>query len=72
MEIQSERLTTAEEIETQLKITSRKLKDLRTRRLVTFFRIGHRTVLYDRASLDLYLEKVKSQSILEGKGSVRP
>lgn len=54
-------MTTAERLNSQearqfLGCTERKLKELRRNRAVRFFRLGHRTVAYDRVSLERYLK----------------
>ena len=38
-------------------LTERALKRLRQSRAIKFYRLGHRTVVYDRASLDQYLNR---------------
>ena len=45
--------------------TPRKLKELRRRRQITFFRLGHRTVAYDKRSLDRYLNTRRVSAIGE-------
>ena len=39
--------------------TRDKLKALRQKRQVRYFRIGHRSVVYDRESIDDYLDRVE-------------
>lgn len=40
-------------------VTSRELKELRKRRALAFYRIGHRTVTYAIADLDAFLAKCR-------------
>ena len=46
----------AQEAQRFLGCTQRKLKELRRTRAIRFYRLGHKTVSYDRASLDRYLK----------------
>ncbi len=39
-----------------------KLKRLRQERRIKFYRIGHRSLVYDRASIDDYLEDVRVEN----------
>ena len=45
--------------------TMRKLRDLRAKRLVTTYRLGYRTILYDLSSLQEYLDHVRTPSRLD-------
>jgi hypothetical protein len=45
--------------------TPRVLKELRRRRLITFYKVGHRSVAYDRPSLERYLKARKVPAIGE-------
>lgn len=51
------RLTQAQ-AESYVPASPEKLKQLRRDRHVKYYRIGHRSVVYDRASLDAYLRRV--------------
>ena len=71
MKSNSRRLT-AREAAALLGVSLRKLRDLRAKRLVTTYRMGYRTVLYERSSLQEYLDHVRSPSCLEhGWGACR-
>lgn len=48
---------TEQQAQNYLPASRDKLKALRRKRLVKFYRIGHRTIVYDRASLDAYLRR---------------
>ncbi|HMP76591.1 MAG TPA: hypothetical protein PKE12_09865 [Kiritimatiellia bacterium] len=63
MEI-AERLN-AEEAQMTLGCTRRKLKELRSRRLIKFYRLGHKTVSYDRHSILRYLKSREVPAIGE-------
>ena len=62
------RILSAREAAEHLGITPRKLKDLRNRRLINSYKMGYRTIAYDRASLDRYLHRVCSRSMFEENG----
>ena len=54
-----------EEARQVLGCTPRKLKELRQRRLIKFYRLGHKTVSYDRVSLERYLKSREFPAIGE-------
>lgn len=54
-----------EETRHYLGCTPRKLKELRRRRQISFYRLGHRTVAYDKLSLDRYLRTHRVSAIGE-------
>lgn len=47
--------------------TARKLKELRQRRLIKFYRLGHRTVSYDRLSIERYLRSCEVPALGESR-----
>jgi hypothetical protein len=54
-----------EEARRFLGCTARMLKELRRQRRIKFYKLGHRTVAYDRASLDRYLKNHEVPAIGE-------
>ena len=54
-----------EEARQFLGCTPRVLKELRRRRRITFYRLGHRSVAYDRSSLERYLNSRRVSAIGE-------
>ncbi len=58
----AERLN-SEEARRALGCTVRKLKELRRNRQLKFYRLGHRTVTYDRLSLEQYLKSCEVPAI---------
>lgn len=55
----------AEEARHSLGCSPRQLKELRRRRLIKFYRLGHKTVSYDRVSLERYLKSREFPAIGE-------
>ena len=51
----TDRLNPAEALR-HLACTPRVLKELRRQRKITFYKVGHRSLAYDRLSLDRYLK----------------
>ena len=56
-----------EEARQLLGCTPRKLKELRRRRVVKFYRLGHKTLAYDRRSLERFLRSCEVPAIGEGE-----
>ena len=54
-----------EEARRFLGCTPRVLKELRRKRLVTFFRVGYRSLAYDRSSLERFLRSRRVSAIGE-------
>ncbi len=50
-------------------LTERQLKTLRAARRVKFYKLGSRTVVYDRASLDALLAAAAVEALPAGKGA---
>jgi hypothetical protein len=55
----------ADEARQSLGCSPRKLKELRRRRLIKFYRLGHKTISYDRPSLERYLKSCEVPAIGE-------
>jgi hypothetical protein len=54
---------TEKEARKYIPATKDKLKRLRQDRSIKFYRIGHRSLVYDRASIDAYLENVSVENL---------
>ena len=55
----------ADEAMQSLGCSPRQLKELRRRRLIKFYRLGHKTLTYDRTSLERYLKSREVPAIGE-------
>ncbi len=53
---------TEEQARKYIPATKNKLKRLRQERRIKFYRIGHRSLVYDRASIDEYLDDVRVEN----------
>jgi len=63
---QTDRRLTPREAAHYLGVTLRTLKELRQRRRIPFYRLGHRTLRFSRKDLDAYLRRVRVSAIGEG------
>jgi len=57
---------TAEQAEQYIGTTAEGLKRLRQRRAIRFYRHGHRSVSYDRESIDQYLKSIAVEPMPRG------
>jgi hypothetical protein len=67
---QGNRNVAAKDAAAYMGITLRELRGLRTRRVLPFYRIGHRTVTYCQKELDDFLKKCRIAPAGESIGHV--
>lgn len=56
-------MMTTGEVQRELRITRRQQAELRQRRELVFYLIGHRTILYRRADVEAFLAKRRVKAV---------
>ena len=64
-----DRILNGQQAAAYMGVSGRFLRQLRERRRIPHFRVGHRTVVYRRDDLDRYIERSRVNALGEGDGS---